>query len=416
MNVKFSSERGQAIVLIAFAFVALAGFAALSIDGGLVYSDRRHAQNAADASSLGGGGAAALVMENAHIFYSNFDCDNMAAATNAALTAAENIALTNEYPAEDITVTVTCEDTGTGLHPDRYLDVTTEIYKETQTSLIQLVYDGDVNQTVLATTRVRPRTPLAFGNAIVALNTAGCSGQSNGQGFHGDSEIEVVGGNIFSNGCIRGDGNFEVNVEPPHQIYHFDNPPGFDPGQFSPPPTNLTDPEDQIPADAYYVTPPDCSDPAAHNVSASAVEGSTLAPGLYCITGNIKVNNNNDSFSGVDVTLYMLDGEFVANGGVVNISAPPQDPDPSPAIPGMVLMFAPGNSNKIELSGNTGSMFKGTILAPESDIDLNGGGQLDAFQCQVIGLNVEVGGNAETHIFYDDASQYSKPTWIDLEK
>ena len=43
---------GQAIVLIALALVAMVAFAGLAIDGGMVYSDRRHAQNAADAGSV----------------------------------------------------------------------------------------------------------------------------------------------------------------------------------------------------------------------------------------------------------------------------------------------------------------------------------------------------------------------------
>ncbi|MEJ2303473.1 MAG: Tad domain-containing protein [Anaerolineales bacterium] len=59
-----SSERGQALILLVFAAVALLGFTALAIDGGMVYADRRHAQNAADAASLAGGGVAALHMEN----------------------------------------------------------------------------------------------------------------------------------------------------------------------------------------------------------------------------------------------------------------------------------------------------------------------------------------------------------------
>ena len=45
-------ERGQALVIIALAAVVLFGFAALSIDGSRVFSDRRHAQNAADTSVL----------------------------------------------------------------------------------------------------------------------------------------------------------------------------------------------------------------------------------------------------------------------------------------------------------------------------------------------------------------------------
>src|SRR5919108_3960385 len=47
-----SQERGQALVIIALAVVGLFGFSALAIDGSRVFSDRRHAQNAADTAAL----------------------------------------------------------------------------------------------------------------------------------------------------------------------------------------------------------------------------------------------------------------------------------------------------------------------------------------------------------------------------
>jgi uncharacterized membrane protein len=46
------SEKGQAIVMVAFAVIGLVAFAALAIDGGRVFSDKRHAQNAADSAAL----------------------------------------------------------------------------------------------------------------------------------------------------------------------------------------------------------------------------------------------------------------------------------------------------------------------------------------------------------------------------
>ncbi len=414
MNSNRNQEKGQAIVLIAFAFIGLIGFAALAIDGGMVYSDRRHAQNAADAGSLSGGGSAALIIENDHIYYKNFVCNNLSTAITAATNTAQNVAISNGYPQSDVAVTVDCIDSGAGPHPDKYLDVTTTISKTTQTALVHVVYDGTVNQTLQATTRVRPRQPLVFGNAIVALNDSGCSGQSNGQGFHGNAGVDVVGGSVFSNGCLRGDGGIKVDVDG-GEIYYFDTT-GIDTDDFNPDPTLLNNPNARIPAEAHSVTPPDCSHPDANNVSSSAIEGNSLAPGLYCVSGNIKVNNANDSFSGDEVTIYMLDGEFVVNGGVVDISAPPELPIPSPAIPGMLIMFAPGNSNTILLNGNSGSIFTGTILAPESDIDMLGNGDTDGFQCQVIGYNVEVGGTADTYVHYDDSNQYSKPTSMDLQR
>src|SRR5215212_8274731 len=47
-----SSQRGQALVMIALSAIGLFGFAALAIDGSAVFSDRRHAQNAADTGVL----------------------------------------------------------------------------------------------------------------------------------------------------------------------------------------------------------------------------------------------------------------------------------------------------------------------------------------------------------------------------
>ena len=49
---KTNSQKGQALILIAFGIVALIGFTALAVDGGRVFSDRRNAQNAADTSAL----------------------------------------------------------------------------------------------------------------------------------------------------------------------------------------------------------------------------------------------------------------------------------------------------------------------------------------------------------------------------
>lgn len=47
-------ERGQALILLAFALMALAAFAGLAIDGGRSYSTRRQAQNIADAAAMAG--------------------------------------------------------------------------------------------------------------------------------------------------------------------------------------------------------------------------------------------------------------------------------------------------------------------------------------------------------------------------
>lgn len=50
-----TSPRGQALVIVAVGMIALIALTALAIDGGNAYSDRRHAQNAADTSAMAAG-------------------------------------------------------------------------------------------------------------------------------------------------------------------------------------------------------------------------------------------------------------------------------------------------------------------------------------------------------------------------
>src|SRR6185503_16953364 len=49
-----ASEKGQALILVTLAAIGLFSFAALAIDGSRAYSNKRHAQNAADTAVLAG--------------------------------------------------------------------------------------------------------------------------------------------------------------------------------------------------------------------------------------------------------------------------------------------------------------------------------------------------------------------------
>lgn len=51
-GLKCRSERGQAIVLIVLAIIGMLGFAALAVDLGRVFAERRRAQSAVDAAAL----------------------------------------------------------------------------------------------------------------------------------------------------------------------------------------------------------------------------------------------------------------------------------------------------------------------------------------------------------------------------
>jgi hypothetical protein len=424
MNKRHSSESGQVLILLVLGVVVLFGFAALAVDGGMVYSDRRHAQMGSDASSLAGGGAAALYMENHHVIYGNFTCSNanVIAAQNSndpdnpgAKMAAIARAADNDYTIDDDIadthgVTTECGIENHGGWADKYIDIKTMVTTDTETSFAQFVFNGIMRNTVEAITRVRPRSPAVFGHAIVALNPANCQGQQNGAGFHGTGDVYVDGGGVFTNGCLSADGNPSVNVDNGSVNYggQVDDPQLFNPAP---------QPSEVLPASAYLIPPPNCAHEDAWNGTGNQLEAlSPLAPGLYCVTGDLSINANH-TFAGTGVTIYMADGDLTINGtATVNITAPSANPDPTPALPGILIYAPQSNHEEIQLNGTGDSYFEGTVYAPGANINLLGNGEADAFHTQLIGWNVEVGGTADAYVVFSAPEQFSRPAMLELYK
>ena len=166
-----NSEKGQTSVLLALAFIGLLGFTALAVDGGMLYANRRHMQNAADAASLAGGSAAALYLENHYVIYSDWNCSDlrviraMSNSTNGAEIVAANSASINDYSIDfDISdmngVDAICiQGQSNGSWIERYIDVKTFITSDTPSAFAHLVYSGPLRNTVEAIARVYPRIP-----------------------------------------------------------------------------------------------------------------------------------------------------------------------------------------------------------------------------------------------------------------
>jgi len=429
---KKNTESGQAIVLLVFAVIGLIGFTALAIDGGMVYSDRRHAQSASDAASLAGGGFAALALENYSFEYQNFDCDTygIKKIISDSLLVAQNRANSNDYVDAEIEVSAVCEDNGP-LFDEKYIDITTDITRQTRTSLIHIIYKDPIMNEVESTVRVRPRYPLAFGNAIVALNDADCSGNKYGVSMNGSSVINVTGGGIFTNGCFDCDG-LSCPAEDDEQcvnVYYgsigfageniCDKLDKIDPSPDSSP--------EEMPSNAVMIFPPKCDVEGAVRIDSisSSVNLNTAYPGktLICLTstGNaIKITNSNQTLVGIGITLYLENsGDIEISGGTVKLEAPGTDPDPDPAIPGVLIYVNPANPSVITINGNSESSYFGMIYAPNASVEVTGSGTIDdptVYNTQIIASNVTVGGGAYIDITFDDMIPYIKPSSVDLNE
>ena len=465
-----SNERGQVLVLIALGIVVLLGFTALAVDGSMMYSDRRFGQNGADATTLAGGGSTGEQLELANVTTKTWDCagtavqDAMtAAAADAVTRAADNgfvIEDLGNLPAGDPEpaisagfdgfVVTTCVSNGT----IRYIDVIVKLQIQTDTSFVHFVYQGPVTQTVHSVTRVRPRTFLAFGNAVVALNGAACSGQSEGTGLHGGTGnpndptnlLFVQGGGIWSNGCLRVDG---FGTPPPYELQieggdvnYFDCPNNCGVGDIQLEPGHTANElgagDGQIEPDAYTLAQePNCSHADAHNVTISGNNDPDLAQfvntgspihDLWCITGDVSLQAS-DKIWGTDVTLYFVNGSL-SLGGQADLNVSAVDTTNlaynGPAIPGVVIYsglmptddMLDGTNTvplcSIDITGGTDSDLSGIVLAPACTITALGNASLEAYDSQIIGWNVEVGGASQTNIIFDENQAYAIPTYIDL--
>lgn len=85
------NERGQSIILVAVAIVALVAFVAIAVDGARLYVMRRQMQNAADAGALAGA-------------YQLCSACSTCPKTQLAKNGAVRFALLNE--AQDVTVSI----------------------------------------------------------------------------------------------------------------------------------------------------------------------------------------------------------------------------------------------------------------------------------------------------------------------
>jgi hypothetical protein len=417
-----SSERGQAIVFLVIGLVVFLGFVGLAIDGGMAYSDRRYAQNSSDASSLAGGGEAALHLENTHVYWETWNCSDPAISAARYIAVAEAIqrASTNgfiidEDDSDGNYVLTECGQTNYGFWIDKYIDVTVGISTTTETSFAHVLFPDMLHIRVDSTTRVRPRQPYAFGNAIISLNPEPCSGHSNGGIYYGNSTVTVIGGGIWSNGCLKGNGHPYIIVEDGGIAYGGEFEPGnaiWDP---YPPdePVNYV-----IPPSMYLPETPDCT---GRWVLENDIprDGTPMDPGLYCFSDGIHINAH-DVVIGNGVTFYVL-GDITFNGrATIQLTAPLAEPDPSPALAG-VLIYVPRDppdadcpDQEIVINGTSDSYFQGLIIGPCSDITFVGSGSSGNIYGQIIGWNVIVGGEADTSIHYDGTIPDGLATRIEL--
>ncbi len=394
---KAGKESGQALILIALAAVGLFAFAALAIDGSRIFSDKRNAQNAADAAAL----AASLAYTRSDPFDS----------------AATNSVTGNGFDGgemSDITVTSADIAAGSGLCPGDTAgkDITVRIESIVNTTFTRVIGRNQFRNITSATSRGCGyyNETLFNGNAIVGLkpNIGGdCSFDS---GNSNAAHWTVTGGGIFSNGCAYSKNNASVTLDTGQCVTSVASASGFTCSH-----PNQSSQAINYPADVLAIMPPNPCDGTPGDVGLPQGSGSRFFNGIYCIS-------DLDSLDKKDIILYnatlyvtdpTFDLKFAGSGGFYGTPTQSGDyagyymvvaynPTPCPR-------FTSHNTQVIEWRGNGAGTFYGTVLAPSACLDLRGNADQSAMHSQVIGYIVGSNGNAEVYVNYEADENHHSP-------
>jgi Flp pilus assembly protein TadG len=387
-----SSERGQALIMIAFAAIALFAFAALAIDGSIIFSDRRHAQNAADTSAL----AAALAKTRQQAYAP-------VAFARAASNGYDNNGTTSVVEVYLCTdPRATCVALPTGADPAEYIQV--KITSEVKTYFARVIGWKTVTNHVNAVAHAAPSEykEMFAGSAVIGLDPVSCHAVT----YQGNASTVVVGGGILvmsrcTNGAFFNNSNSAQLSAPslcsvgdivynPNAI----NIPSMQEG-CSPPPA-IVEPNPECSGNA--VKTGSHLSPGRWTGHFPPNEVDTLESGIYCVNGDFRINGG-DSLTGIGVVIRMDSGDVSWNGGAdIHLEAPTEGPFDG------LLMYVPGDascpSSTVTINGNSGSVIVGSILAPCSQLNIDGTGDA-GINGKVVGYRVTLSGNTGIKIFYD---------------
>ncbi|MCI0549476.1 MAG: pilus assembly protein TadG-related protein, partial [Anaerolineae bacterium] len=437
-----------------------------AIDGGRVFSDRRHAQNAADTAAL----AAALAKIRA---------EPPSSADDAAKAAARDRALSNGYANDSDSVVevhicnepgVVCQGMPVGADASEYIQV--KITSTVQTTFARIIGRSSMTHTLeaIAWAKLGEPGPLFEGMALAAMSPDDPDAMKG----HGNVFLDINNSGVFVNsiaeGCpggamgVVGNGNYEVDTAFAivGDLCQNGNPV-LDENLVQQASQIPYPPEINIPAPSITCSVPsvltgNTYSPGIHN-SLNVPNGTyTFAAGNHCFNGGVTINggtdiiandvnfllssgefrsNANGSFTCTNtlvhinggtgmhfngaasinctgVTFYVSTGDLTWNGGVSNnLTAPTSGPYAH------LLIYLPStNSSPLSIIGNSDNSLTGSIIAVASLISIEGNTGTFALSSQITGHTVDIGGNGTIQINYDPAQQYAitSPTTIQLTK
>jgi len=437
-----NSERGQALIVIVAAMIGLIGMVGLAVDGGMAFSDRRHAQNAADTAALAGSLARI-----------NEDPNWRSVAWSVAEENGYDGLLSNDVDVYLCTEESASCDLPAGANPDDYVQVVITSWFDTYFARVVGVPTVTNRVEAIALSDTDDSGPLANGEAIVALrqdckepasfivqgtptlNVEGGGLWINSEdpacGFKCDTTAGTITGNITTVG-----GGFEPSAHCEEDgiigtvtngAMPIDYPITLDDIGLNVPPEcdtsdmTLKGTYTNFPAGTTYdgvtyvepitvLTPGWYTDfPPKKEQPLGALNDTIVmqSGGMYCVGNVIRWNVPNFKLIGHNITLFVRAGyDFSFTGGDIVIDAPDTGD-----YAGYVVIVEPDytfTNNVLNppdeactINGDADNSYTGTIFAPYCTCTLNGGSEPTGFNAQLLCYEVKITGDSIINFTYD---------------
>lgn len=451
MKTTSTNERGQALVIIALAIIGLVAITALTIDGGNAYSDRRHAQNAADTAVL-----AAAQSKIRH-----------PGSTSTWKEAGRQRAEDNQYLDSDYTIgtssakvnveVYSCTESGSSCPTpysgdDEYIQVL--ITSVVDTYFAPIIGVTTITNKVDAVARASEPVPTQWfdGNALVSVKPD-CPGAPPDNmdpftlGGNANATVNITGVWVNSscdeaflqNGasstlntdtgvCVVGGSDSTTGVNPPPTENCSSQKPenyyqGLNPDPICQTKGTITKVDNG--AKKEWLASPGYYDNKDFP-NASPAGTLRLQKGIYCIRDGFALNSNwfittdldnefNPSLTTEQDPSNWHDANegvmFVVEKGPVTINGSSKmavhaitSDDGNFPQGWLGYLFYVKDGSKVTMSGSSGSNYVGTIYAPSSHCVVQGSGGVLSFDTQIICYTVELTGDGNINIQYNDAN------------
>lgn len=388
---RIKPRRGTVAAVVALLTPVVVGVSALTLDGGLMYLQRRQAQSIADAAALAGA-------------YTYYNTSNFALAQVAA------IAMAKQNGATVTSAQVTSPQTG-------YVAVSVTT---TQSRAFSALWGaGSMSTTATTTARGTSTTqpystasvlvldPVSSGSLIVSgggkltsgapvqVNSSSPTAVNVNNGAHLDSSVNIVGGDTVANGS-------QINGTITTGVSSVGDPLASLPTPSAPAAT-------ATPMSGYQGWGDYQMQPGLYSGGVSLGNGGnfTMAPGLYYISGGDFTVGNGATLTGNGVTIFMdnsAGGSINFEGGTKTTLTPPT----SGTYSGMSYFQDRNNPAAPNIANGSTISLSGSFYAAAAPLIFAGGSKTNQYASQMICKTMNLSNGADVDIPYSTGSVASR--------